>query len=498
MVANLIPITLPLPPSLPTIEGNVDYRQFRNRLLHIDQILLQSGLEDQFITTTVADWLAKRGSKAPSAKAQARFELHCRRALRCNLARVLLAEEYRPFAARLADSPLLQYFCGLAEVDRVCVPAKSTLQRYAALCPEARVRQLVEELLRTAHQKPEQVGLPEPLDLEAYFVDSCCVKANIHFPVDWVLLRDATRTLMKAVRLIRDQGLKHRMEAPEEFLRRMNRLCIAMAQARTKFESKRTRKKILRQIDRLVGVVRSHAVRYRALLEAQWQKTTWTQAQAQQVLGRMDHILELLPKARKQARQRMLQEEPVDNADKLLSLYEVDARVITRRKAEAQVEFGNTLLLAENPQGLILDWELFRETAPADARLLVRSVDRVTAVFDQPPKAAGTDRGFDSQQNQAALAERKIYNGLCPRSPKELVQRNKSWKFRKLQQRRAQTEARIAIFKNNFLGRPLRSKGFDHRNVSVAWAVLTHNLWVLARLRQAEVEAHTQAQKEAA
>jgi hypothetical protein len=27
--------------------------------------------------------------------------------------------------------------------------------------------------------------------------------ANIHYPVDWVLLRDATQTLMKAVSLIR-------------------------------------------------------------------------------------------------------------------------------------------------------------------------------------------------------------------------------------------------------------------------------------------------------
>ncbi len=49
MPAQLIPLTLPLPPSLPTIEGNVDYRHFRDQLLHIDQLLLRSGLEDQFI-----------------------------------------------------------------------------------------------------------------------------------------------------------------------------------------------------------------------------------------------------------------------------------------------------------------------------------------------------------------------------------------------------------------------------------------------------------------
>ena len=57
--------------------------------------------------------------------------------------------------------------------------------------------------------------------------------------------------------------------------------------------------------------------------------------------------------------------------------------------------------------------------------------------------------------------------------------------FRKLHKRRAQTESRIAIFKNTVLKCPLKIKGFNHRALSVSWAVLTHNLWVLARLPKA-------------
>ena len=55
-----------------------------------------------------------------------------------------------------------------------------------------------------------------------------------------------------------------------------------------------------------------------------------------------------------------------------------------------------------------------------------------------------------------------------------------------MQERRSQTEGRIGIVKNQFLGRPLRVKGFAHRELAVAWGVLTHNLWVLARLPQVE------------
>ncbi len=35
----------------------------------------------------------------------------------------------------------------------------------------------------------------------------------------------------------------------------------------------------------------------------------------------------------------------------------------------------------------------------------------------------------------------------------------------------------------------MMSKGFVHRENRVAWAVLTHNLWVIARLPQAEKQS---------
>ena len=213
MAATIIPFELPLPKVLPTIEGNVDYRTLRDQLVQINQMLVTSGLEDQLIEADLKQWL--QGRSSVSAKAQQNRQLHSRRALRCNIARLLLKEDYRGFAARLADSPLLQFFCGIGEVDRVRVPSKSTLQRYDTWWPEAEVRKLATQLLQTGAQQPEKLHLPEAVDLETCFLDTTCVAANIHYPVDWVLLRDATRTLMKAVKLIREQGLKHRMEPPE-------------------------------------------------------------------------------------------------------------------------------------------------------------------------------------------------------------------------------------------------------------------------------------------
>ena len=93
------------------------------------------------------------------------------------------------------------------------------------------------------------------------------------------------------------------------------------------------------------------------------------------------------------------------------------------------------------------------------------------------------------------MVEERIYNGVCPRCPRQLRERSGSWKFKQLQRRRAQTEGRVAIVKNVFLGGRMRSKGFAHRQLTVTWTVLVHNLWVLVRLQRA---AEAQARRAAA
>lgn len=492
----IIPFPQALPQVLPTIEGNLDYRDLREQLQRIDELLIASGLETQLLEKDMEGWLKEH--KRIGGKAQQNHLIHSQRALRCNIARILHKEDYRGFAARLADSPLLQHFCRIGELDCIRVPAKSTLQRYDMWWTQAEVREVLYRLLSLGATAPKQLHLTESVDLETCFLDSTCLSVNIHYPVDWVLMRDATCTLMNSIQLIRNQGLKHRMEEPMSFVSRINKMCIQMTHAwnrKDQQESQRQRKKTFRQMDRLVGTVRTHAKRYRNLLLAEWNNISWTELQYKQVLARMDQVLDQLPKAREQARQRILEGKLAANEEKILSLYEPDVNVIVRKKAGAEVEFGNTLILGENPQGLITDWQLFRESAPADAQLLPASVARMQEAYGPVIKAIAGDRGFDSQSNRSGLESEKIYNALCPRNPKQLKERNRSWKFKKLQRRRAQTEARIATLKNVFLGGQIRSKGFDHRELTVSWTVLVHNLWVLARMQPDEPE---QARKKAA
>jgi hypothetical protein len=488
MPCQLIPFPQELRPKLPTIVGNVDYHTLRLRLEQIDALLRDSGVERGFVERALQRW-AVAAERSPTALEQLKYQERSRRALRCTILRTLLQEDYRGFSCQLAGNPLYQWFCLVDALDQVRVPSKSEVQRFAYWLPAQEMREVVDGLLQGAIHHPRKLGLKEALDLEEYFLDSTCLKANIHFPTDWVLLRDGVRTLMKATLLIRKAGLRGRMEPPEEFLRRMNRLSLEMSQQARRVGRKKGRKRVLRQMKKLAGVVRAHARRHRDLLDRRWEETEWTGPQADQILRRLDRVLELLPRAQKQAHERIIGGRQVANAEKILSLYDEDVRVMVRGKAGAEVEFGNTVLFGENRQGVILDYQIFRESAPADSHLLFESLFRVWNLADRQVGAVATDRGFASAANSRGLEDSDTFDALCPRQPAELSRKMKGQKFARLQRRRAQTEARIGILKQGFLGRPMRAKGFAHRELALAWGVLTHNLWMLARMKKTKQKA---------
>src|SRR5947207_14134540 len=102
MAATIIPFQQSLRPSLPTVEGNVDYRKFRDELLRLDQILL-SGPEEQFVAAATEQWIAQSQAahEQIAASMLERYQTHSRQALRCNILRTYLQEGHPDFAAHL-------------------------------------------------------------------------------------------------------------------------------------------------------------------------------------------------------------------------------------------------------------------------------------------------------------------------------------------------------------------------------------------------------------
>ena len=336
---------------LPTVFGAKDYSTFRAALIEMDRILTFTGLP------------------------------------------------FRELSQRMADSHLYQWFTHTGFVDAVRPVSKSTLERFEKLFDAERVADLVHQLNRGVSSElgaQELLYQETALRFDKIFADSTCVKADVHFPIDWILLRDATRTLIQAILLIRKQGLRHRISSPEKFITQMNKLCIEMTHTRKKKDSKKMRKRIFRRMKQLMSTIEAHANNYHTLLENEWEKTDWSELETQVLLNRIKGIVDQIEPAIFQAHERIIGERRVANDKKTLSLYDNNIHVLVRGKSGAEVEFGNGLYLAEQADGLIVDWDFMKDQPTVDCKIVEPSITRITAEYGTPGSYTG-DRGFDAK-----------------------------------------------------------------------------------------------------
>ncbi len=440
-----------LRPALTVVDRCLDYDNFRATIERIDRLLIDSEVESQGV-----DLALERGQPM-SVKARQKRANFALKALRMETLRYLLGGiSFRHLSRALGSSDLLADFCRVRHIDGIRGISKSTLERASKFFSEEQLRALhrtLTEVVGDADLARQVVGLDKPIDTTICLIDGTCLEVNIHWPTDWVLLKDVAGTLLKAIRLIREKaGLRHRMPIePEPLARQMNRLCIQMTHSRRRKDSARQRKGILRQMKKLLKRIGEHARSHRELLQACWEQSDYSEKQVQQILTRMERMSELIPVVIKQAHERIIGGRQVKNAEKVLSVYEPDAQVIVRGKAGQEVEFGNTLFLGESVEGYLLDWKLYGSRTPSENEQMQESLQRQNRFnLAEPIAAMCADRGFASQRARRQLAQEGIYDALCPRDPKQLKKRMEEPHFRQLQKRRASTEGRIGVLKNRW------------------------------------------------
>jgi len=298
-----------LRPALTPVGPNKDYAQFRDQLDTVDNLLRSSRLESMALD------FARVGYESVAAAPLRRRMQFALKALRVEVLRMLLGNmSFRELSRTIASSDLLANFCGVRTIDGIKGVSKSELERASKCFTAEQVRgmgQVFIEMVAETEGSAE-LGLAEPQPMETCLVDSTCLPTNIHFPVDWVLLRDVSRTLLKAVILIRGTGLRVRMPSePAVFARQMNRLCIQMTHTRRRRDAKRMRKQVLRKMKRLLNAIGGHARRHRDRLAKEYSSTHYTARQAQRIVERIDTMLTLMPAAINQAHERIIGERPV-------------------------------------------------------------------------------------------------------------------------------------------------------------------------------------------
>jgi hypothetical protein len=140
------------------------------------------------------------------------------------------------------------------------------------------------------------------------------------------------------------------------------------------------------------------------------------------------------------------------------------------------------LLIGESCDGIIKHWDLIDGSPKPDIKHIDGLIDKIEGLTDnlKPSHLVG-DRRFYSARTEKNIKEADLISNMCPKDLHELAERLGYECFKKFTKRRAQSEARVGILKNNFLGGKMLAHGFENQDRHVAWGVIAHNLWVLAR-----------------
>lgn len=504
---------LKLDTPIPQVSGNHDFDQLHEQLTAIDDIITSSEIEESVVDFYLDykqskrdEWLRSQGRPPKPFTAREKISQRdtARTLFRAAMLRKRTGESLRVFCRTVAESALRQWFCGIPRLVEAKIFSKSALGDFENILPDDLLRRVHSKLLISGANDVEPssglntIGFDAPVTLEQWYVDTTCLMANIHFPVDWVLLVDIVRTLMLAVAWTRKHGLRNRMpKEPRAFITEMNKLSIEMSQCRRKKNAKKHRKRILRRMKKHLKKVVAHARAHADLLRNTWDQSEHTWFEGNRVLRRVEGILAQVDHVVHQAHERIIGERRVPNHRKILSMYEDHVHVIVRGKAGSEVEFGNTLYIAEQKDGIIVDYYLSEDKSPGDPALLCDSIDRAEAGLGITPDVIAGDRGFDSPDVRDKLEHTDTYNAVVSRSVPKMQSQLEDASFCRHQNRRAQTEGRIAIIKG-FTANPMLQNGIRHRKIHVALSILSHNLWKIAGIRIQQERKRSQQKRAAA
>ena len=175
-------------PPLPHILGCQNYREQRELLIRIDELMEQAGTDRRFVQLCLEQydlWLsqperfADSGWQPPvhpytsSGEIKSGWLNHTRCALRVNIMRYLSGDSLRQMSINLADSALVRWFCYVNEFGPVKPQSKSTVDRYEDWIDADAIRALSIELTQQAaglsrdtQSNANPLGLEQPIDLE--------------------------------------------------------------------------------------------------------------------------------------------------------------------------------------------------------------------------------------------------------------------------------------------------------------------------------------------
>lgn len=335
--------------------------QLSPELAAIDQVL-----DDDELFAMIKTDLAQR---RPKTKTAGRHSTPVEVILRMLAVRHLFNWSYEGTEQTVSDSLVLRQFC---RVYFQAVPDHTTLCKWARL--------IQPETLQAFNQRIMELAVAGKLSRGRKLrMDGMVVESNIHHPTDSSLLADGVRVLGRTLSRAR-QLLGDKLDLPLRLFR--NRMRSAKQAARQIAKGSRQGKAAIQDHYRhLIQVAQATLQQAQQVLRAM-------QEQAQRTGQRLiDTFQTFLPRVQQvidQARRRVLENQSVPVAEKVVSLFEPHTAIIRRGKTNKPTEFGHKVWLGEVEGGFIAHYDIL-EGNPADDQQWRPTLARHMNQFGHPP-----------------------------------------------------------------------------------------------------------------
>ena len=394
--------------------------------------------------------------------------------LRMLVVKRLYGWSYEQTERFVSDSIVLRQFCRLYLEP---APDDTTLIRWANTIGANTIASLNDRAVELARSLKVTRG-------RKLRVDSMVVESNIHQPTDSTLLGDGVRVLSRLLRRAKKAlGAEVVGLLGKEAFRTRNRSVRWVAQrlhriARRKGE--KTRKELKEAYQKLITITQASCAQAGQVVEALRDQDD---GEAGRLLEHFEHFMALVEQGIDQATRRVLHDEQVPAAKKILSLFEEHTQIITRHKASKMREFGREVLIDEVDGGIISRYEILAESGSERSRL-PESLRAHQERFGWAPFLLAGDRGLYSTENEKTAQQAGVKRVVLPKSGRLTRERESHEKqrwFRRGFRFRAGIEGRISVLRRGFgLDRCL-DHGEEGMERWVGWGMVAHNLRQIAR-----------------
>jgi transposase, IS5 family len=450
------------------------------RVLPADLAAIDELLRDEALLAPIeAHWQREAEQRGRSAKGHGRPTIPMQTYVRLMVLKHRFGWGYETLMREVSDSFHLRHFCLIA-ID-VEVADESTVRKLTRRLGAETVAELSRLVIGKAQRETR-------FRARAVRIDSTVVEADVRYPTDAGLAGDGVRTLARE-----GKWLRARVGGTTAKVRDRSRAVGKRLRAITRTLRRRTggaKTEVLKLTGETGRLLASSAREARTLAaEARVQAQALGRARraparrkAARVLAAAERLEELAERCEQVVGQikKRLVGEPIK--DRLVSLFDPDARPIRKGKLGKPTEFGYVKQLAEvtpNTKPGTRGFLLPPATAPGNPgehELLPKTVSELQRLRLSPREVA-LDGGFQTKASAEALAplapERIYIAGRASPGSKRT--------HRRLGRYRTGAEGRISHLKRRHGLRRSRLKGADGERTWTGWATFTYNVETYGR-----------------